>query len=662
MDSVKHVISRVVSRCEKRGFNPSEALAAFVSRTIVYDNEKKFLMDREMTNEALEDLIELTVQRLCEQDSPSLETVKMQVAFDLKYTQSKNRIDEMARLKTNKMNELQRSIVNIKASSGGGFENFTALYRQIFAFLMLNAKTDVTDDRKDRTAEREVAAALESVFPRVALKSFMTMRNEDKRKQLAELTNIVLGIRLFNHEIGKGGQDLQDVPSMAATTAAELATDISRNLAQAKKMCQNYTDVLMYVARMPNVDVERVERWQRELTNRRQYVFYAENLAMDIVQSQRAVGAAMEIFNRELKSLKGVVGQRNSVPKEVVYPKFDLLARNWLQMSRELQFIEAYETTWMQVQKYRQSYNVTLPKDLITSARKSASKMGTDEALDMLVDESDDYGASAMASSKRQDVGDRWGGGAAGAKLLSFETTPEIMNLPLELKGYCAHTLVTRRGLLLPGDVESHGVVQYRNHFYSFASGKAAQAFLANPERFIDGVHASARARPELIHLLGLQDVFPDVSLAKLTDSSGGVGGVHPLLAPPSAAKVDASTETPVHFVEKNIDHNYHWNEWTLRRKAIQLANIRKAKTTGAQTDSSHFKNEATSQVYLPRNNGTQTTVSSGTNPVRSHNYIVGLRGFEGRSKPGVNSRFVRNGANVLKASGSSVVNMSFEV
>jgi len=37
-------------------------------------------------------------------------------------------------------------------------------------------------------------------------------------------------------------------------------------------------------------------------------------------------------------------------------------------------------------------------------------------------------------------------------------------------------------------------------------------------------------------------------------------------------AKVcDGECQTPVHFVEKHIDPKYDWNEWSLRRKAIQV-------------------------------------------------------------------------------------------
>jgi len=39
---------------------------------------------------------------------------------------------------------------------------------------------------------------------------------------------------------------------------------------------------------------------------------------------------------------------------------------------------------------------------------------------------------------------------------------------------------------------------------------------------------------------------------------------------------VDKGVDTPTHFIEKNVDPSYCWNEWEVRKKAIQMANIRK--------------------------------------------------------------------------------------
>ncbi len=82
------------------------------------------------------------------------------------------------------------------------------LYRAIFRLLL--AQSGVDKSRIDKSVEREIAGALESVFPQAGLNAFQMMSPEDKRKQISELVPIVLGIRLFNREINKGGTGLQD--------------------------------------------------------------------------------------------------------------------------------------------------------------------------------------------------------------------------------------------------------------------------------------------------------------------------------------------------------------------------------------------------------------------------------------------------------------------
>ena len=89
---------------------------------------------------------------------------------------------------------------------------------------------------------------------------------------------------------------------------------------------------------------------------------------------------------------------------------------------------------------------------------------------------------------------------------------------------------------------------------------------------------------------------------------------------------VDKSVETPVHFIEKNIEPNYHWNEWDLRKKALQMANIRKKVTVSVQTELSNFRIDNQTQVWLPKDNSTNTGINASTNTVLEKTYIVGLR------------------------------------
>ena len=79
--------------------------------------------------------------------------------------------------------------------------------------------------------------------------------------------------------------------------------------------------------------------------------------------------------------------------------------------------------------------------------------------------------------------------------------------------------------------------------------------------------------------------------------------------------------------MEKHIEPKYDWNEWSLRRKAIQLANLHTKRTHSTQTNQSHFRRESETQVYLPKSGVTQTATDRGTRPVVHLSYISGLRG-----------------------------------
>lgn len=128
---------------------------------------------------------------------------------------------------------------------------------------------------------------------------------------------------------------------------------------------------------------------------------------------------------------------------------------------------------------------------------------------------------------------------------------------------------------------------------------------------------------PEMIHLLKMQDHFPDASLAALLQ---GKDGMHPLFSISAPLMVDKAIETPTHFIEKNIEPNYHWNEWDLRKKALQMANIRKKVTVSVQTELSNFRIDNSTQVWLPKENATNTGINVSTNTVLEKTYIVGLR------------------------------------
>jgi hypothetical protein len=166
-------------------------------------------------------------------------------------------------------------------------------------------------------------------------------------------------------------------------------------------------------------------------------------------------------------------------------------------------------------------------------------------------------------------------GGVETPLLLSVETTPEFLQLPLEYQGFCGWTVAKRHGLLLPGK-PALGVVRYKGACYVFAHAVALKSFMDQPEAIRSGVISAAKAAPELVHLLRLHDDFPGTSIASIlakTHRGAGAASAALLQAPTTS---DAATETPTHFVERHLDASYEWNDWALRRQALKVAKLKK--------------------------------------------------------------------------------------
>lgn len=180
--------------------------------------------------------------------------------------------------------------------------------------------------------------------------------------------------------------------------------------------------------------------------------------------------------------------------------------------------------------------------------------------------------------------------------------TPNFMHIPLDFLGFCLVHIV-EQGLLMPGK-PNLGVFKYNDKYCVFADQEAIEKFIQNPNYYLDTVVEKCRHMPELIHLLKMQDHFPDASLAALLQ---GRDGMHPLFSISAPLMVDKGGQCPTHFVEKNIEPNYHWNEWDLRKKALQMANIRKKLTVTTQTELSNFRIDNETQVWLPKDQETNT-------------------------------------------------------
>jgi len=486
------------------------------------------------------------------------------------------------------------------------------LYRKIFNFAMVCTESDHLNDR---AVERETAAALESVFPRVALPSFISLSTTDKRVQLHELSNIVFGIRLFNKHIGKGGAQIPDLPGSLSEEMATLNATLKNHIAEVEVVLDQYADVLAYLRHPSRRDESRnsmlTKRLQSELVFWRQMQLFQQQLQDATRVAGEHLRSTRDVFHQDMTELRQIVGSKTSVPKEKVYPRFDALANMWNIFNEESVKVALYTNVYRAVVLFRdQPFKPALRGRDVEAAR----------------------GASTVADNTTSQQGE--------TKLIEGETEPagETVLVPLhlltsksvrlEMKGFDPCAVALHDGLLLPGDPEV-GYVRHRGLYYAVSDTASAGQFLADPEQMLKAIKQVARSTPELVHVLGLGSSFPTVAIHHMVSQGIDMGDGSLLYRGgiDMRASKEMGTQTDTHVVSSFIDKQYEWNEWALRRRALLLTNLRTKRTHSTQTADSHFRRDNATQHYHTQNNDAQTARSAGTMPRKESNYVTGLRG-----------------------------------
>mmetsp|Transcript_35941 Transcript_35941/g.43292 ORF Transcript_35941/g.43292 Transcript_35941/m.43292 type:complete len:578 (-) Transcript_35941:252-1985(-) len=572
---VEKIIEGVIRGCSQSGIECTKFLAAFVARTIIDGDDPAFVMDKAVTEADVESLILKAISKISEKDSPSLETIKMQVSFDSFFLDEAKRQEELS-INADKISDDMRENIAEMGLDCQHHDPISELQQSIFNYVLRTSPEEAGDRTYQRAREREIAAAIESVFPRIGIRSFFSLTKEEKKSQLEELNNIVLGIRLFNRDIGKGGLCIPHLHNDCKEQTSELLDIIVDEVDSQSKLCEKYQEILARTTLTKlNISDSAVKRWKNELVNRRQLHKYMQITHQDVHNHDQNTGILRDEYISAMESLKSAVGQRSSVVKELVYPKFYNISQLWMKLSKGIDTTKHYSNSYRCLCEYKNSYNCTIDKmehiiemegDILQELncnKKSPFQLPPPNAETEIKIET--------YNSEKNDDEDHYEHTIEDCILLQHGTTPDFENAILELQGFCPIS-ITQNGMAVPGKPE-HGIVSFKGRNYVFADEEAMRSFLYDPSTYLQKVVETAKEKPELINLLHLKEQFPNFFFTKDFVTKNNL-----------MRKIEAETQTPVHFTESYIDPLYSWNEWDLRREVIKLANIRRCKTSSQQT------------------------------------------------------------------------------
>ncbi|XP_015771549.1 PREDICTED: UPF0704 protein C6orf165 homolog [Acropora digitifera] len=311
---IKNIIREIAQECANKGQAVSETLVAFMVKAVVLDPDNEFNVDRTLTKDDVQKLIMLCVDRLLDNQSPSLDTVKMQVYFDMNYTSRADFLEEHRRVLDQRLQPVVREITDSRARTRDELEG---LYRRIVSCVLLRSGLG---SPTEIAIVREATAALQSVFPQTELGTFMSLTKRDKERQLSELTLIVTGIRLFNRECGKGGEGIDDLPAILSEAIPATTQNVRTEIQNTTKLAFTYTALIEdAVVNQKALDGLSLSGLKEALINTRQHEAFLSILLNDVMGCAQQVDGLESQFAARMETLRNTVQSKTAVPTAQVY-------------------------------------------------------------------------------------------------------------------------------------------------------------------------------------------------------------------------------------------------------------------------------------------------------------------------------------------------------
>ncbi|NXS07643.1 CF206 protein, partial [Neodrepanis coruscans] len=593
--AIKGIIRQVGVECAAQGQALSETLVAFMVKAVVLDPRNYFLMGQILTEKEMQDLIQLCVFRLLDTTNPSLSTIKMQVYFDMNYSNRAELLHEQQRVLEGKLAPVARDITDTCPCAQ---EDVETLYQKIVSYVLLCSGLGSPADAE---TVREVTAALQSVFSQTEMTTFISLSKKDKERQLRNFATLVTGIRLYNKECRKGGSSIDDLPTILNEAIPSATKTVDEGLNACHVLAHKYTALLESMQEDPHRYMQLSSfKLKEALFNVRQYEAFLCILLSDAVTSAQEVESLTIQFEAAMIQLRNTVQDKVSIDSKEVFPLFVELSKLWTSFQDEMLLLNFLTNMTNELQQFLEIQSQLFPEEVLTSLLEGVTVKSDEERI-------------RETMGTRVNVSD-----FKNQEWLFPENMDNFDQLLIQYHHFCAHAIGVK-GLTLPGN-SAIGILKHKQKYYVFSSQEAAYTFAQDPDKFIQLNIEKAKEYPELIQLLELHHQFENLI------PHAQVRNADIYLMKPTA-KCDSGTQTDTHILPPTIVRSYEWNEWEMRRKAIKLANLRRKLTHAMQTDLSHMKRENCTQVYLPKEVSTQTKRDNSSNVPKPQIFLKGLRG-----------------------------------
>ncbi|XP_058819118.1 cilia- and flagella-associated protein 206 [Topomyia yanbarensis] len=577
--NLKPLLYEIVKQCERKNIRYDKHLITFVMNLVSLDPKFEIYMETlSADRQNHDDFVEACVEIISDDRSPGLITLKMQHYFLQNFFNRDEVVEKHTKNLHKKTAHLLKEITENDVITKDEQDD---IFNKVIVDIILNMGLGNPENRE---VFSETTKALNSVMSRSDKAKFVTLDKKDRLLALKDIREIVCGIRIFNKHAGNSANGMSDLPRILEQSHESTKSILQITLCEIMDKVNLLTSALnssiaydlrnrAIVTLLPeNISADDLDMLKDLLIMYRQHEVYTRKMIDELALIKFNIDTCNQEYKQKLIKLHEAVQYRTAIPTDRVFPKFSELTHIWLQYQNQIYLLSEINQ---------------INNTLINLTERCLSF--------------DDLAYRLLGECQVQTDQDRLNKTNEKRLIVDTEESCEIIpytsSMKIEFLKFCVWHLATANGLLMPGNVNM-GVCQYQKELYAFNIPEPAVFFNEDPDMYLFKIVKLARKKVQLVAFL---DIFYKVQNAYNSKSMD----VFRIKGPVTC---EQEVQTELHPVPSNINHQYRWNIWDLRREAIGLTNLRMKQTSSSQTT----KTKQT-QVYLPKNQTTQTRVSRTT-------------------------------------------------
>ncbi|CAO1390286.1 unnamed protein product [Diamesa tonsa] len=586
---IKNIVYEILRECDKRNFVCEKKFVTFLVHLLSLNSKNGIDFNETFDRASVEELIEKCLKYIIDSnDTPMNITLKMQVFFIENSNDYEDIINDHCENVNKKMNILVKEITDVNIKNK---EELIIMQKKIIIDIILQTALGSPSNQE---VIAETTAALNSVMTEKDVESFAGLDSDGRLESLKEIRLIVCGIILFNKDTGIGNTMDENIPDLPKTLLKSYDTiesllqftlcDIMDRVnilttAFESSISISKTTNQLTINVQTKVEEGEINTMKDLLILNRQHEIYVRKVLSNLKSVKVKMENHVRNYGEKLFKLHDIVQYRSAVPSIQIFPKFKELAEEWM-MLHNLSFILSHQS---QINNYMQHLSELCQQqqyDAIVYKLLGEHPVQTDH---------DRLNKNHKSTNK--------------SKLQFTSTSCSFSNLSIiEYLGFCSFILAESK-ILIPSIPDMGVVLWQKKKLFAFYSLEAAELFIAKPDKCIKKVLESLKSNIQLIMFF---NIYNDIKMAK--NCIVNMNSMDNTFATTNKdSYVDKEIQTELHPIASNVDVKNVSNLWDFRRKAIELANLRRKKTTSAQTSMSYHKLEIGMQSVELRQKELQT-------------------------------------------------------